>query len=107
MFNLVFNFIVCACVLLFVAVEQAKIKSKAVKKDLLLISIAVAVVWLVDSGLLIRAILAQQTAGTDSGKGKKKINIEIAATSERLKGKINRIILLFPIDNKISLFYNN
>ena len=59
MFSLVFNFIICACVLLFVAVEQAKIRSKAIKKDLLFISIAVAVAWLVDSGLLIRAILAR------------------------------------------------
>ena len=38
---------------------KGKIKSKAIKKDLLFTSIAVAVVWLVDSGLLIRAILAQ------------------------------------------------
>ena len=58
MFNLVFNFFACAGVLLFVAVEQSKIKSKAIKRDLLLISIAVAAAWLVDSGLLIRAILA-------------------------------------------------
>ena len=59
MFNLVFNFIVCACVLLLIAVEQAKIKSKAIKEDLRFIGIAVAAVWLVNSGLLIRAILAQ------------------------------------------------
>ena len=59
MFSLVFNFIICACVLLFVAVEQAKIRSKAIKKDLFLFSVFVAVAWLVDSGLLIRAILAQ------------------------------------------------
>ena len=59
MFNLVFNFFAGAGVLLFIAVEQAKIKSKAIKRDLLLISTAVAFAWLADSVLLIRAILAQ------------------------------------------------
>ena len=58
MFNLVFNFFAGAGVLLFVATEQAKIKSKAIKRDLSLFSVFTAVAWLVDSGLLIRAILA-------------------------------------------------
>ena len=57
MFSLIFNFIVGAGVLLFVSVEQAKIKSKAIKRDLFLFSVFVAVAWLVNSGLLIRAIL--------------------------------------------------
>ena len=58
MFNLVFNFFAGAGVLLLVATEQAKIKSKAIKRDLSLFSVFTAVAWLVDSGLLIRAILA-------------------------------------------------
>ena len=58
MFNLIFNFFACAGVLVFVATEQAKIKDKAIKKDLLFFSIAAAAAWLVNSGLLIRAILA-------------------------------------------------
>ena len=58
MFNLIFNFFACAGVLVFMATEQAKIKDKAIKKDLLFFSIAVAAAWLVNSGLLIRAILA-------------------------------------------------
>ena len=59
MFNLIFNFFACAGVLVFAAIEQAKIKSKAIKKDLFLFSVLVFVAWLVDSGLLIRAILAR------------------------------------------------
>ena len=59
MFNLVFNFLAGAGVLVFAATEQAKIRSKAVKKDLFLFSVFAAVAWLVDSGLLIRAILAR------------------------------------------------
>ena len=59
MFSLIFNFIIGVGVLLFVAVEQSKIRSKATKKDLLLFSVAVAVAWLVNSGLLIQAILAR------------------------------------------------
>ena len=58
MFNLIFNFFACAGVLVFVAVEQAKIKSRAIKKDLFLFSALVAVAWLASSVLLIRAILA-------------------------------------------------
>ena len=58
MFSLIFNFIIGAGVLLFVATEQAKIKSKAIKKDLLLFSVAVAVAWLVNSGLLVAGFLA-------------------------------------------------
>lgn len=58
MFNLIFNFFACAGVLVFVATEQAKIKSKAIKKDLFLFSVLVAVAWLVSSGLLVRAVLA-------------------------------------------------
>ena len=30
----------------------------------------------------------------------------MSATMERLKGKINKIILIFPIDSKTNLFYN-
>ena len=59
MFNLIFNFFAGAGVLVFAATEQAKIRSKAIKKDLFLFSVAVAVAWLVNSGLLIRAILAR------------------------------------------------
>ena len=59
MFNLIFNFIIGAVVLLFVATEQAKIRGKAIKKDLFLFSALVAVAWLVNSGLLIQAILAR------------------------------------------------
>ena len=59
MFNLIFNFFAFAGVLVFVAVEQAKIKSKAIKKDLFLFSVFVSVAWLVGSGLLVRAILAR------------------------------------------------
>ena len=59
MFNLIFNFFACAGVLVFVATEQARIKDKAIKKDLFLFSVFVAVAWLVNSGLLIRAILAR------------------------------------------------
>ena len=59
MFNLIFNFFACAGVLVFVAIEQAKIKSKAVKKDLFLFSVFVAVAWLVNSGLLVQAVLAR------------------------------------------------
>ena len=59
MFNLVFNFLAGAGVLVFAATEQAKIRSKAIKKDLFLFSVFAAVAWLVDSGLLIRAILAR------------------------------------------------
>ena len=58
-YMIIFNFLAGAGVLLFIAVEQAKIKSKAIKRDLLLISTAVAFAWLADSVLLIRAILAQ------------------------------------------------
>ena len=58
MFSLIFNFIIGAVVLLFVATEQAKIRNKAIKRDLFLFSVAVAVAWLVNSGLLIRAVLA-------------------------------------------------
>ena len=39
-------------------------------------------------------------------KGKNKINIKMFATLERRRGKINKIILLFVIDNKTNLFYN-
>ena len=59
MFNLIFNFFACAGVLVFVAIEQARIKDKATKKDLFLFSVFVAVAWLVNSGLLIQAILAR------------------------------------------------
>ena len=59
MFNLVFNFFAGAGVLLFVAVEQAKIRSKAIKKDLFLFSVLVAVAWLVNSGLLVAGFLAR------------------------------------------------
>ena len=59
MFNLIFNFFACAGVLVFVAAEQAKIKSKAIKKDLFLFSVLVFVAWLASSGLLLRAILAR------------------------------------------------
>lgn len=59
MFNLIFNFFACAGVLVFVAAEQAKTKSKAIKKDLFLFSVLVAVAWLVNSGLLVRAVLAR------------------------------------------------
>lgn len=59
MFNLIFNFSACAGVLVFVATEQAKIKSKAIKKDLFLFSVLAAAAWLVNSGLLARAILAR------------------------------------------------
>ena len=59
MFNLIFNFFACAGVLVFVATEQAKIKDKAIKKDLLFFSNAVAVALLVSSVLLVRAILAR------------------------------------------------
>ena len=58
MFSLIFNFIIGAVVLLFVATEQAKIRNRSVKRDLFLFSVAVAVAWLVNSGLLIRAVLA-------------------------------------------------
>ena len=58
MLNLIFNFSACAGVLVFVAAGQAKIKSKAVKKDLFLFSVSAAVAWLVNPGLLLRAILA-------------------------------------------------
>ena len=58
MFNLVFNFFAGAGVLLLVAVEQAKIRSKAIKKDLFLFSVFAAVAWLVDSGLLVAGFLA-------------------------------------------------
>ena len=40
-------------------------------------------------------------------KDKKKMNIKMVATSQRQKEKTNKIILVFPIDNKINLFYNN
>ena len=43
---------------------------------------------------------------TDGRKGRKGRNIKTAAILERLKGKINKIILIFPIDNKTNLFYN-
>ena len=59
MFNLIFNFFACAGVLVFVATEQAKIKSKAIKKDLFLFNCLAAVAWLVNSGLLIQEILAR------------------------------------------------
>ena len=59
MFNLIFNFFACAGVLVFVATEQAKIKDKATKKDLLFFSAAVAAAWLASSVLLARAILAR------------------------------------------------
>ena len=39
-------------------------------------------------------------------KGKKKINIKMVATLERQREKINKIILLFAVDNKTNLFYN-
>ena len=58
MFSLVFNFFACAGVLVFVATEKAKIRSKAIKKDLFLFSVAVAVAWLVNSGLLVAGFLA-------------------------------------------------
>ena len=58
MFSLIFNFFAGAGALLFVAVEQAKINSKAIKKDLFLFSVAVAVAWLVNSGLLFAGFLA-------------------------------------------------
>ena len=58
MFSLIFNFIIGAGVLLFVAVEQAKISNRSVKRDLLLFSVAVAVAWLVNSGLLVAGFLA-------------------------------------------------
>ena len=45
--------------------------------------------------------------GMEGEQGKNKINIKIVATLERRKGKINKIILFFPIDNKTNLFYNN
>ena len=54
-----FNFFAGAGVLLFVATEQAKIRSKAVKKDLFLFSVFAAVAWLVDSGLLVAGFLAR------------------------------------------------
>ena len=44
---------------------------------------------------------------TDGRQGKKKINIKMVATSQRRKEKINKIILLFAVDNKTNLFYNN
>ena len=59
MFNLIFNFFACAGALVFMAAEQIKIKDKAIKKDLLFFSSAVAVAWLVSSVLLIRTILAR------------------------------------------------
>ena len=59
MFNLVFNFLAGAGVLVFAAPEQAKIRSKAVKKDLSLFSVFAAVAWLVDSGLLVAGFLAR------------------------------------------------
>ena len=58
MFNLIFNFSACAGVLVFVATEQAKIRSKAIKKDLSLFSVFAAVAWLVDSGLLVAGFSA-------------------------------------------------
>ena len=44
--------------------------------------------------------------GRRGGGGEKRINNRTAAIPERLKGKINKIILIFPIDNKTNLFYN-
>ena len=58
MFSLIFNFFAGAGVLVFAATEQAKIKSKAIKKDLFLFSVAVAVAWLVNSGLMVAGFLA-------------------------------------------------
>ena len=40
-------------------------------------------------------------------KNKKKMNIKMVATSQRQKEKTNKIILLFAIDNKTNLFYND
>ena len=40
-------------------------------------------------------------------KNKKKINIKMVATSQRRKEKTNKIILLFVVDNKTNLFYND
>ena len=40
-------------------------------------------------------------------KDKKKMNIKMVATSQRQKEKTNKIILLFAIDNKTNLFYND
>ena len=45
--------------------------------------------------------------GKRGKKGRKKMNVEMVAASERRKEKINKIILLFPVDNKINLVYNN
>ena len=45
-------------------------------------------------------------AGRAEG-GKNKIDVKMVATLEKQKEKINKIILLFPIDNKTNLFYNN
>lgn len=58
MFSLVFNFFAGAGVLAFLEAEQAKIRNRSVKRDSHFIGTAVAVAWLVNSGLLIRAILA-------------------------------------------------
>ena len=58
MFNLVFNFFAGAGVLLLVAVEQAKIRNRSVKKQVFFVGVAVAVAWLVDSGLLVAGFLA-------------------------------------------------
>ena len=46
------------------------------------------------------------TDGRKGRKGRKGRNIKTAAILERLKGKINKIILIFPVDNKTNLFYN-
>ena len=35
------------------------------------------------------------------------MNIKMVATSQRQKEKTNKIILLFAIDNKTNLFYND
>ena len=58
MFNLIFNFFAGSGALFFVATGQAKIRSKATKKDLSLFTVAVAVAWLVNSGLLVAGFLA-------------------------------------------------
>ena len=46
------------------------------------------------------------TDGRKGRKGRKGRNIKTAAILERLKGKINKIIPLFAVDNKANLFYN-